>query len=54
MSEIKKILYPSKIEENNLGDILINALLVRELTKNKEVYFKGKPNQQLLNLIRNF
>ena len=51
MSEIKKILYPSKIEENNLGDILINALLVRELTKNKEVYFKGKPNQQLLNLI---
>lgn len=48
---MKKILYPSRIEENNLGDILINALLVRELMKNNTVYFKGVPNSQFLELI---
>jgi len=51
MSKINKILYPSRIEENNLGDILINALLVRELSIKNKVYFKGQPNQQLLDLI---
>lgn len=51
MSKINKILYPSRIEENNLGDILINALLVRELSINNRVCFKGQPNQQLLDLI---
>ena len=51
MSKINKILYPSRIEENNLGDILINALLVRELSVNNKVCFKGQPNQQLLDLI---
>jgi len=48
---MKKILYPSRIEENNLGDILINALLVRELMKTNTVYFKGVPNRQFLELI---
>jgi polysaccharide pyruvyl transferase WcaK-like protein len=51
MSKINKILYPSRIEENNLGDILINALLVRELSVNNKVCFKGQPNKQLLDLI---
>lgn len=47
---IKKILYPSRIESNNLGDIIINALLVRELSKYGTVYFKGNPTTELLHL----
>ena len=48
---MKKVLYPSRIERNNLGDILINALLIRELLKEKQVYFKGMPSEILFNLI---
>lgn len=43
-----KILYPARIEKDNLGDILINALLVRELSQHVDVYFKGMPPEELL------
>jgi polysaccharide pyruvyl transferase WcaK-like protein len=49
--QMKKVLYPARIERNNLGDILINALLVRELLKKNQVYFKGKPDRNLYDLI---
>jgi polysaccharide pyruvyl transferase WcaK-like protein len=51
MKDKKKVLYPTRIEIGNLGDILINALLIRELLKNKQVFLKGKPEQDFYDLI---
>lgn len=48
---MKKILYPARIENNNLGDVLINSLLVRELSKNAKVYLKGMPSNDFLELL---
>lgn len=45
------ILYPGRIEENNLGDIIINILLIRELSKYSKILIKSTPNQQMLNLM---
>lgn len=45
------IIYPGRIEENNLGDIIINTLLIRELSKYSKVLIKSSPNQEMLNLI---
>ena len=38
---MKKILYPSRIKNSNMGDLLINSLLVRELCKNNIVLLDG-------------
>lgn len=48
---MRRILYPSKIENGNLGDILINSLLVRELSKHSKVYLKGHPPLEMEKLI---
>ena len=38
---MKKVLYPSRIKDSNLGDVLINSLLIRELSKKATVYLDG-------------
>lgn len=48
---MKRILYPARIESDNLGDVLINGLLIRELSKHAMVYLKGEPNKEIVNLI---
>ncbi|RZK22459.1 MAG: polysaccharide pyruvyl transferase family protein, partial [Flavobacterium sp.] len=35
-------IYPSRIKDSNLGDVLINTLLVREISKYGTVYFDGE------------
>ena len=47
----KNILYPSRVEQGNLGDILINGLLIRELLKYSNVYIKGEINKELFHFI---
>lgn len=37
------ILYPTRIKNNNSGDILINVLLIRELSKHSMVILDGEP-----------
>lgn len=46
------ILYPSRIKKDNLGDILINVLLIRELSKKNKVYLDS-PDKTLIELSRN-
>ncbi|MFT4031274.1 MAG: polysaccharide pyruvyl transferase family protein [Siphonobacter sp.] len=36
------VIYPSRIKTSNLGDVLINVLLIRELSKHTEVYLDGE------------
>ncbi|RKD92001.1 polysaccharide pyruvyl transferase family protein [Mangrovibacterium diazotrophicum] len=48
---MNKILYPSRIIKGNLGDVLINVLLIRELLNHSEVYLKGKPRAEVYDLI---
>jgi len=36
------VLYPTRIKLSNTGDILINIMLIRELSKHSNVYFDGK------------
>lgn len=48
---MKIILYPARIENKNLGDILINGLLIRELTKSRIIVLKGTPSDQLSSFI---
>ena len=45
------ILYPTRIKKTNLGDILINVLLIRELSKHSKVYLDGC-SEELLELIK--
>jgi polysaccharide pyruvyl transferase WcaK-like protein len=45
------ILYPTRIKKSNLGDILINVLLIRELSKNDVVYLDSKPDRVIESLI---
>ena len=46
-----RILCSSRVAKN-LGDVVINALLIRELLKKAKVYLKGMPSEDLLALIR--
>jgi polysaccharide pyruvyl transferase WcaK-like protein len=38
------IVYPSRIKKNNLGDVLINTLLIRELSKFSIILLDGEPS----------
>ncbi|WP_288883495.1 polysaccharide pyruvyl transferase family protein [Pedobacter panaciterrae] len=39
---MKSFIYPSRIKDSNLGDVLINALLIREISKFGKVFIDGK------------
>lgn len=45
------VLYPTRIKKSNLGDILINALLIRELSKHGKVWLDNKPDRSFEELI---
>lgn len=42
---MKNFIYPSRIKKSNLGDILINVLLIREISKYGYVYLDGNVNE---------
>lgn len=42
---MKYFIYPSRIKKTNLGDILINILLIRELSNHGIVYLDGEINE---------
>jgi hypothetical protein len=45
------VLYPGRIEKGNLGDVIINGLLIRELLQYSNVFVKGKLNKDILQII---
>ena len=49
--ELKNVLYPGRIENGNLGDILINGLMIIELLKYSNVYIKGKLNNEIFKFV---
>lgn len=48
---MKSFLYPLFIKKSNLGDILINVLLIRELSKYGKVFFYGGEMGEITNLV---
>jgi hypothetical protein len=51
INEKKNVLYPGRIENGNLGDVLINGLMIIELLKYSNVYIKGRINKDILHFI---
>lgn len=51
MTDKKGFIYPSRIKTSNLGDILINVLLIRELSKLGNVYLDGAFDKSIQELI---
>lgn len=45
------ILYPTRIEQNNLGDVLINSFLIRELSKHDTIFLDSSLPEDIYNLI---
>ena len=50
---MKIVIYPARFNRSNAGEILINVLLVRELSKHARVYIVGNCDDVMHYLTRN-